>query len=48
MGKNDLWIAATALHTGLPLLTTDKDFLFLNKNLLNILWVDPDSANANG
>jgi tRNA(fMet)-specific endonuclease VapC len=42
MGKNDLWIAATALHTGLPLLTTDKDFLFLNKNLLTVFWVDPD------
>jgi tRNA(fMet)-specific endonuclease VapC len=26
MGKNDLWIAATALVTGTTLLTTDKDF----------------------
>jgi tRNA(fMet)-specific endonuclease VapC len=41
LGKNDIWIAATALHTGLPLLTTDKDFLFLDKNPLNVLWVDP-------
>ena len=48
MGKNDVWIAATALHTGLPLLTTDKDFLFLNNNLLNVLWVDPSSANPTG
>ncbi|WP_420460606.1 type II toxin-antitoxin system VapC family toxin [Neolewinella sp.] len=26
MGKNDLWIAATASHYDLTLLTTDKDF----------------------
>lgn len=26
MGKNDLWIAATALYLGLGLYTTDKDF----------------------
>lgn len=26
MGKNDLWIAATASVLGLPLLTADKDF----------------------
>jgi tRNA(fMet)-specific endonuclease VapC len=46
LGKNDLWIAATALQTGLPLLTTDKDFQFLSPNPLTVLWVDPDiSAN---
>ncbi|AMJ67061.1 hypothetical protein AXW84_17720 [Hymenobacter sp. PAMC 26628] len=26
MGKNDLWIAATALYLDLPLHTTDNDF----------------------
>ncbi|MBU6120983.1 PIN domain-containing protein [Hymenobacter siberiensis] len=26
MGKNDLWIAATALYFGVELHTTDKDF----------------------
>lgn len=26
MGKNDLWIAATAYVTGATLLTTDADF----------------------
>jgi predicted nucleic acid-binding protein len=26
MGKNDLWIAATALATKATLITTDKDF----------------------
>ena len=45
MGKNDVWIAATALHTGLPLLTTDKDFLFLDNNPLKVLWVNPDGSN---
>lgn len=38
---NDIWIAATALYTGLPLLTTDKDFQFLDGNSLQVLWVDP-------
>jgi tRNA(fMet)-specific endonuclease VapC len=42
MGKNDIWIASTALHTSLPLLTTDKDFRFLDKNPIEVLWVDPD------
>jgi predicted nucleic acid-binding protein len=43
MGKNDIWIAATALYTGLPLLTTDKDFRFLHDNLLQFRWIDPQS-----
>jgi len=30
MGKNDLWIAATAYVTGATLLTTDQDFLHLD------------------
>lgn len=46
MGKNDLWIAATALHAGLPLLTTDKDFLFLHNNLLQVFWLDPDQSTS--
>ena len=41
MGKNDIWIAATALHTGLPLLTTDEDFRFLDGVLLQVFWIDP-------
>ncbi|HTU48716.1 MAG TPA: PIN domain-containing protein [Bryobacteraceae bacterium] len=41
MGKNDIWIAATALHTELPLLTTDKDFRFLQDNPLQVMWIDP-------
>ena len=41
MGKNDVWIAATALFAGLPLLTTDKDFRFLDNNPIRVMWVDP-------
>jgi tRNA(fMet)-specific endonuclease VapC len=40
MGQNDMWIAATALHAGLPLITTDKDFRFLNGRLIQVHWVD--------
>jgi tRNA(fMet)-specific endonuclease VapC len=41
MGKNDIWIAATALVTGLPIITTDKDFDHLNQQLITVYWVDP-------
>ena len=41
MGKNDIWIAATALTTGLPIITTDKDFNHLNGSLLQVNYVDP-------
>lgn len=34
MGKNDLWIAATARVTGATILTTDQDFDHLNGTLL--------------
>lgn len=44
MGKNDIWIAATAMITGLPLITTDKDFNHLNGKLLQVHFVDPQSA----
>jgi tRNA(fMet)-specific endonuclease VapC len=41
LGKNDLWIAATASVTGATLLTTDKDFDPLNGLFLNRVWIDP-------
>jgi len=44
MGKNDLWIAATALYVQLPLLTTDKDFRFLHPTPLTVMWIDPLGA----
>jgi predicted nucleic acid-binding protein len=36
MGKNDLWIAATAKVIEAPLITTDKDFLHLNQTVLDL------------
>lgn len=36
MGKNDLWIAATASVANATLLTTDKDFKHLDKNYLTL------------
>lgn len=40
MGKNDLWIAATAAHFGLTLLTTDRDFDHLDEAYLSLAYVD--------
>ncbi len=40
MGKNDLWIAATAFVLDLPLLTTDKDFEHLKDIYLDLTFVD--------
>lgn len=36
MGKNDLWIAATASALGARLLTTDADFDHLNRTFLDL------------
>ena len=36
VGKNDLWIAATAMVTGMPLLTTDEDFVHLHGRVLTV------------
>ena len=41
MGKNDLWIAATASAATATLLTTDKDFNHLPSSLLTCQWIDP-------
>jgi tRNA(fMet)-specific endonuclease VapC len=41
MGKNDVWIAATAHVTQLTLLRTDKDFEHLAGQFLNRIWIDP-------
>ena len=43
MGKNDVWIAATARVTNTTLLTTDKDFDLLHGTWLDREWVDPSS-----
>lgn len=39
MGKNDLWIAATAHALGIPLMTTDSDFDHLNSTHLSVYKV---------
>lgn len=36
MGKNDLWIAATALVTNSTLITTDKDFDHLDPEFIKV------------
>lgn len=36
MGKNDLWIAATAHVTNSTLITTDKDFDHLNQSFIDL------------
>jgi predicted nucleic acid-binding protein len=42
MGKNDLWIAATAAAGQLPLITTDKDFFHLDGKFINLIFIDQD------
>jgi tRNA(fMet)-specific endonuclease VapC len=39
MGKNDLWIAATASVLNIPLMTTDNDFIHLDKDFLTLIKV---------
>ena len=41
MGKNDLWIAATAYVTNATLVTTDKDFDHLNGRFIKVIYLDP-------
>lgn len=40
MGKNDLWIAATASALGVPLVTTDKDFNHLKGIFIDLIYID--------
>lgn len=40
MGKNDLWIAATAAVMGATLITTDRDFDHLSPDFLTLEWVN--------
>lgn len=42
MGKNDLWIAATASVLDIELLTTDKDFQHLNGSFLKLRTINID------
>lgn len=42
MGKNDVWIAATACAKNTTLLSTDKDFEHLHGVFLNFIYIDVD------
>lgn len=42
MGKNDIWIAATAKATGYTLLTNDKGFQHLHDIQIKCIYIDPD------
>lgn len=41
MGKNDIWIAATASVTKSVLVTTDTDFEHLNGVYLDYIFINP-------
>lgn len=41
MGKNDLWIAATASMLDAILITTDKDFDHLHGQFVEVIRIDP-------
>ena len=43
VGKNDLWIAATASVLDATLITTDKDFNHLNSEFLRVAYIEPSS-----
>lgn len=40
MGKNDIWIAATASVYDMTLITSDKDFQHLQSNYLRLELID--------
>lgn len=41
MGKNDLWIVASASLLSASLITTDKDFDHLHGQFAEVIWIDP-------
>lgn len=41
LGKNDAWIAAIAKAQGAVVVTTDKDFLHLHPQVIEVEYVDP-------
>ncbi len=45
MGKNDLWIAATASTFDMTLVTTDKDFRHLDSTYLQFKYIDIEKYN---
>jgi predicted nucleic acid-binding protein len=45
LSKNDLWIAATAIAANAAIVTSDRDFLFLNPDPCLVHYVDPTIRN---
>lgn len=43
LGKNDVWIAATAKVSKTTLLTTDGDFDHLQTTYIDRIWIDPEN-----
>jgi predicted nucleic acid-binding protein len=46
LGKNDVWIAATAMVRRATLLTTDRDFDRLTPRFISRHWIDPDTTTS--
>lgn len=46
VGKNDIWIAATAKVTGAVLLTTDRHFDQFHPAHINRIWIDATVAKS--
>jgi tRNA(fMet)-specific endonuclease VapC len=44
MGKNDLWIAATAAAFRATIITTDRDFQHLDPAIVSHIWINPDGS----
>ena len=44
MGKNDVWIAATAMATSTSLLTSDKDFEHLDGEFFDVIIIENDGT----
>ena len=40
MGKNDIWIAATAALLGAQLVTVDRDFDHLHGIFFDVIYID--------
>lgn len=47
MGKNDIWIAATAAALELPLMSTDKDFEHLHDVFIDFLYINVEEILKN-
>jgi tRNA(fMet)-specific endonuclease VapC len=48
LGKNDVWIAATAAVTRAALVTADKDFVALHDHFMRVLYFDPAAPLPSG